>query len=77
MHVTVVGAETRNPYFAAVYTAVEAAVKKAQPIAGDMFWQWVDTAGQQNGIVSSDTTFTDLIKPHSQFMEARSGAKIC
>jgi hypothetical protein len=77
MHVTVFGAETRNPYFAAVYAAVEAAVKKAQPIAGDMFWQWVDTAGQQNGIVSSDTTFTDLIKPHSQFMEARSGAKIC
>jgi hypothetical protein len=72
-----VAAGTRNPYFAAVYSAVEAAVKKAQPMAGDMFWQWVDTAGQQNGIVSTDTTFEDFIEPHSQFMKVQSGAKIC
>lgn len=70
-------AGTRDPYFAATFQAVEAAVKKAQPIAGDMFWQWVGTAGQQNGILSTDSTFTDYIEPHAKFMQTRSGAKIC
>ena len=26
-------------------------------MGGDMFWQWVDAGGSQNGVTTSDSTF--------------------
>lgn len=72
-------AGTRNPYFAAVYQTVQAEVLSKAPLQGDLFWQWVDlqNVGEQNGIVDTDSTFTQLIEPHAQFMQNHSGAVIC
>lgn len=72
-------ASTRNPYFAAVYQTVQAEVQSKAPLSGDLFWQWVDpqNVGEQNGIVDTDSTFTQLIEPHAQFMQNHSGAVIC
>lgn len=69
----------RNPYYSAVYKTVEGKVRNYNNMGGDMFWQWLDgsNTGQQNGVVTSDSTFRNLIRPHAKFMKSRSGAKLC
>jgi len=43
-----------------VYKTIEGKIRNYNNMGGDMFWQWLDTgsnSGQQNGVITSDSTF--------------------
>jgi len=69
----------RNPYYGVVYKTVRNKVSNYENFGGDMFWQWGSDGVPpgQNGVVTGDSTFKNLIVPHGRWMKNRSGGNIC